>query len=147
MNSIIQTNIFTYRIRYELHQWPAQNVANTTIATKERPELAAFVQALEGGEGGAGVAAGLVLFTSATAGRGGSTTFPASRGGSGASAGGSNSSGTVLCNSPGLAGKIVGTLLGSLHWLPAYWRKSINYFTFYVNKSSSDRLRLCLDTR
>lgn len=46
--------------------------------------------------------------------------LPTSRGGSGASAGGSNVGETVLSSSPALAGKMVATLLRSLHGLPAY---------------------------
>lgn len=86
------------------------------IATMKRPRLVSFAQAHEGG-GEEGVAGGLSL---TTAGRGGSTMLPTSRGGSGASAGGSNVGRTVLSSSPAFAGKIVTTLFRSLHGLPAY---------------------------
>lgn len=92
-------------------------MTSIVIATRERPWLTVFAQAPEGGGGGVGGAAGVLILV--TAGRGGSTTFATSRGGSGASAGGSNVGRTVLCSSPAWAGKMVGTLWRSLHGLPA----------------------------
>jgi len=96
-------------------------MTSIVIATRERPRLTVFAQAPEGGgvEGGGASAGAAGALTLVTAGRGGSTTFATSRGGSGASAGGSNVGRTVLCSSPAWAGKMVGTLWGSLHGLPA----------------------------
>lgn len=98
-------------------------MTSIVIATRERPWLTVFAQAPEeggGGVGGGGAGAGAAgALTLVTAGRGVSTTFATSRGGSGASAGGSNVGRTVLCSSPTWAGKMVGTLWGSLHGLPA----------------------------
>ena len=82
--------------------------------------MATFALALEGEGAGATACSSFVKLT--TAGSGGSTTFAASRGGRGASAGGSNSAGTVRNSSPGCAGKMVGTWLGSLHGLPANYK-------------------------
>ena len=80
--------------------------------------LATFALAPEGRGGEAGVApasagSATVEFLEllVTAGRGGSTTFATSRGGSGASAGGWISVGIVFNRSPGLAGKIEGSLV------------------------------------
>lgn len=89
--------------------------------------MATFTLAPEGEAGGeAGLAPGpaagsalVELEFLVTAGRGGSTTSATSRGGSGACAGGRSSVGIVFNRSPGLAGKIVGSWVGSLHGLPA----------------------------
>jgi len=89
------------------------------MATIERPELAIIGLAPEGG--GLGLASsadsGSDLEPSLTGGRGGSTTFATSRGGSGACAGGCD--GRVFISSPGLAGRIASLLLISLQGLPA----------------------------
>ncbi|CAK7338257.1 unnamed protein product [Dovyalis caffra] len=72
---------------------------NTMIATKERPTLAMFARALEGGEVVGGGEAGLV-----TAGSGGSTTSATSKAGVGELAGGCVSSGIVFSRLPASAG-------------------------------------------
>jgi len=58
-----------------------------------------------------------------TGGRGGSTTFATSRGGSGACAGGCSWGGRVFNSSPGLAGRIANSLLISLQGLPASYKR------------------------
>jgi len=103
------------------------------MAAAEKPQLASSVLASEaaGASAAAGVASSAAggvssaaldsagLEASLTGGRGGSTTFATSRGGSGACACGWSWSGVVFSSSPGLAGKIENSLLISLQGLPA----------------------------